>query len=250
MSTPIIKVKNLKKVYPRVSGHRRVEVFSDISLHIMKGEFLVLLGPSGCGKSTFLRIVAGLDQSSDDDIEYAEGFNKNNISFVFQNFGLLPWLTVGQNVSIGLIQSKDPKHEIAKKTDEMLEKFGLLSFKNSFPHELSGGMKQRVGLARAFITQPEIIFLDEPFSELDFFTARGLREILLNMWRENGTTVVMVSHYIDEAVFLSDKIAVFSDRPSTVKKIFDNGLPRPREYRSEPFYKVEDEVLKYFEDNK
>ncbi len=250
MTEPIITIKNIKKVYPRGDGHRRVEVLHDIELTIHKGEFLVLLGPSGCGKSTLLRIISELDTATSGNITYSHSFNLKNISFVFQNFGILPWLTVRQNVSLGLIGKQMPEHEQTKEVDSILNTFGLGSFKDHFPHELSGGMKQRVGLARAFVTKPEVVFLDEPFSELDFFTAKSLRQILLDMWQQQGTTVVMVSHYIDEAVALADRIAVFSDRPSVIRKVITNNLPRPRAPRANEFFALEDEVLGYFEENK
>ena len=247
MNEALITIKNLKKVFPRTHGHRGVEVFSDIDLTIHKGEFLVLLGPSGCGKSTFLRILAGLDTATSGEVVYHDSISGHNMNFVFQNFGLLPWLSVFQNVAIGLLQKNITEHELIKETDSILEKLGLLSFKHSYPHEISGGMKQRVGLARAFATKPDIIFLDEPFSELDFSTAKNLREILLSMWKERGVTVIMVSHYIDEAVYLSDRIAIFSDRTSKIRKIITNTLSRERHYRSPEFFALEDEVLKYFE---
>ena len=156
-------------------------------------------------------------------------------------------VTTPGNVSLNLIGKKVAKNEQEKLVSNILDKFGLGSFKKSYPHELSGGMKQRVGLARAFVTKPDLVFLDEPFSELDFFTAKSLRDILTAMWKKYGTTIVMVSHYIDEAVLLSDRIAVFSERPSTIMKIFNNDLPRPRNHRSEEFYHIEDEVLETFE---
>lgn len=246
MHEPIITIKNVKKVYPKNADHRRVDVLHDIDLTIYKGEFLVLLGPSGCGKSTLLRIISGLDKATSGEITHGASFDKTNISFVFQNFGILPWLTVAENVALNLIGRDIPQHTQKKDVGTILEKFGLEPFKDRYPHELSGGMKQRVGLARAFVTKPHIVFLDEPFSELDFFTARKLRELLLDMWKECGTTVVMVSHYIDEAVALADRIAVFSDRPSSILKIVENDLTRPRAPRSEDFFKKEDEVLGFF----
>ncbi len=246
MSTPIIKIKDIGKVFPKADGHRRLETLKDVSLTIHQGEFLVLLGPSGCGKSTLLRILAGLIDKTSGEIAYGENFNPEKISFVFQNFGLLPWLSVFQNVELNLIAKNIPKHEREKEVHAILKPFGLLDFEHHFPHELSGGMKQRVGLARAFVSKPEVIFLDEPFSELDFYTATNLRQILLDLWKELGTTVIMVSHYIDEAISLSDRIAVFSDRPGTITSVITNDLSRPRDPRSKEFYNHEDEVLKYF----
>lgn len=247
MSAPIITIKKLTKTYPKKEGRRRVEVLKEINLTVHKGEFLVLLGPSGCGKSTLLRIMAGLDTKSSGHLEYAKNFKLQNCSFVFQNFGILPWLTVSENVSMNLIGKGMAKVKRDKEIRKILEIFELTKFKDRFPHELSGGMKQRVGLARAFVSKPDVIFLDEPFSELDFFTAKSLRNVLLQMWEVNKTTVVMVSHYIDEAVSLADRIAVFSDRPSSIKAVIHNTLARPRTARSKQFFKLEDEILGHFD---
>jgi len=247
MPTPLITVKNLSKTFPRTEGRRRVEVFHAINLQVHQGEFLVLLGPSGCGKSTLLRIMAGLEHASGGEVTYASEAARTNISFVFQNFGILPWLTVSENVELGLIGRGVPRAHRLKEVHAVLEQLGLMSFKDHHPFELSGGMKQRVGLARAFVTQPGIIFLDEPFSELDFFTAASLRNVLLDLWKERGTTVVMVSHYVEEAVSLADRIVIFSNRPSSVRAIVHDGLPRPRELRDPKFFAMEDEVLGHFE---
>ncbi len=246
MSDTLITVKNLTKTYPKKEGRKQVDVLNNIHLDIHRGEFLVLLGPSGCGKSTLLRILAGFDAPTSGFISYDSNFDKANVNFVFQNFGLLPWLSVFENVELGLIGRRVPWHKRVHEVDTMLEKLGLLGFKNSRPHELSGGMKQRVGLARAFVTHPQIIFLDEPFSELDFFTSKTLREVLLSIWKERGTTIVMVSHYIEEAVALADRIAIFSQRPATVVTAFENKLLRPRDVRSDEFFKEEDKIIQEF----
>jgi len=246
MSTPIITIKNLNKTFPSREGSRKVEALREIDLTIHKGEFLVLLGPSGCGKSTLLRIISGLDSKTSGEIEYSKDFGFENISFVFQNFGILPWLTVFKNVELNLIGKNVPEATREKEVRNILEAFGLTAFKDRFPHELSGGMRQRVGLARAFVSKPDVIFLDEPFSELDFYTAENLRNILLTLWQEQKTTVVMVSHYIDEAVALADRIAVFSDRPSSIRAVVKNELARPRNARAENFFALEDEVLGHF----
>ncbi len=250
MTEPIITIKNLCKTFPHQEGRRKVEVLKDIDLTVHQGEFLILLGPSGCGKSTLLRIISGLDSKTSGEIKYSKDFDPKKISFVFQNFGILPWLNVAENVKLNLISKKISEHEMEKEVHSILEPFGLLEFKDNYPHELSGGMRQRVGLARAFVSKPEVIFLDEPFSELDFFTAESLRKILVELWHELGTTVVMVSHYIDETVALADRIAVFSDRPSSIKALINNDLPRPRDPRSIPFFAREDEVLKHFKDRR
>ena len=247
MRTPIITIKKLAKIFPKKEGNRRVEVFKDIDLAVEQGEFLILLGQSGCGKSTLLRIMAGLNHATSGHIEYSERFRLENSSFVFQNFGVLPWLTIFQNVELNLIGKSMPEHQRHAEVKHILEVFDLIAFKDRFPHELSGGMKQRVGLARAFVIKPDVIFLDEPFSELDFFTAENLRKVLLTLWEEHKTTVVMVSHYIDEAVLLADRIAVFSDRPSSIKAVIQNELTRPRDARSAAFFALEDQVLSHFD---
>lgn len=246
MSTPIITIKNLSKIFSRKEGRRSVHVLNEVNLTIHKGEFIVLLGPSGCGKSTLLRLIAGLEEKTHGEIIFHEKFDLDKVGFVFQDFGLLSWLTVEKNVELGLIGRNVPTAERRQKVKHILQHFGLSQFENHMPFELSGGMKQRVGLARAFVTEPDIIFLDEPFSELDFFTAESLRKALLDLWRERGATIVMVSHYIDEAVLLADRIAVFSDRPGTIVEVLKDELPRPRDNRSAPFYTLEDEVLSKF----
>ncbi len=246
MLTPFITLKNVCKSFPAKEGHRKLSVLHGVNMTIHKGEFVVLLGPSGCGKSTLLRMICQLEKSTRGEILYHEPFSLEKIGFVFQNFGLLPWLSVKDNVALGLIGRNVQEPERGKRVDAILSRFGLGEFGEHFPRDLSGGMKQRVGLARAFVTNPEIIFLDEPFSELDFFTAKDLRQMLVDMWRKHGVTIVMVSHYIDEAVELADRIAVFTDRPGTITEIIKNDLPRPRNHREERFFAKEDEVLGHF----
>lgn len=250
MSIPVITIKDLTKIFPKKEGRRRVEALKNVNLTVHEGEFLILLGPSGCGKSTLLRIMAGLDTHTGGHLTFDTSYNPRKSSFVFQNFAILPWLTVAQNISLNLIGNKVPQKEKDERVKHILDVFELTRFKDRFPHELSGGMKQRVGLARAFVINPQTIFLDEPFSELDFFTAQNLRQILLTLWETQKTTVVMVSHYIEEAVLLADRIAVFSSRPGTIKTIITNELPRPRKARSAPFFAVEDTLLKYLGDEK
>ena len=246
MSAPLITIKNVSKIFPRKEGRRSTHVLDDVNLTIHKGEFLILLGPSGCGKSTLLRLITGMEEKSHGEIVFHEEFNLDKAGFVFQDFGLLSWLTIEKNVELGLIGRHVPESVRKQKVKEILAHFGLSQFDQHRPFELSGGMKQRVGLARAFVTEPDIIFLDEPFSELDFFTAESLRQILLDLWSKKGATIVMVSHYIDEAIHLADRIAVFSDRPGTIVEVVKNELPRPRDSRSKEFFAMEDEVLSKF----
>ncbi len=239
----LITVEHVHKSF-KDPGHRDLESLRDVSLHVREGEFLVLLGPSGCGKSTLLRLMSGLDTETSGKISFSDESLKEEVSFVFQQSAVLPWLTVGENVELNLIGKKVPKEKRRALVQEELKEFGLDRFYHSSPHELSGGMKQRVGLARAFVTSPKIIFLDEPFSELDIFTAEELRKELLRLWKEHNATVVMVSHNVDEAIELADRIVVFSDRPGHVKGIIENTLPRTRDMRSDVFFKMQDEVKK------
>lgn len=237
----LISIKNLHKIF-KERGQADFESLKDINLDVFEGEFLVLLGPSGCGKSTLLRILSGLDIASSGKISYSEDFSKDDMSFVFQQSAVLPWLSVGKNVELNLIEKKLSEEKKKNLIKEELLEFGLDKFFHSKPRELSGGMKQRVGLARAFVTLPKLIFLDEPFSELDIFTAEELRRELLRLWKEHSATVVMVSHNVDEAIELADRIAVFSGRPGRIKGIVENKMKRLRDLRSKEFFEMQDKI--------
>jgi NitT/TauT family transport system ATP-binding protein len=240
---PIIKITSLTKFYQELPS-KHLLALENINLSIGQGEFFVIVGPSGSGKSTLLRAISGLDHDFEGQIYTAPSINPSDLSFVFQQFALLPWLTVYQNIELGLIGRDvelSKRKEIVKRE---LDQFGLHKFATSYPHELSGGMRQRVGIARALATDPKILFLDEPFSELDFFTAETLRKELIEIWRSRSLTVIMVSHIIQEALELADRIAVLSARPGRVIKIITNDLVRPRAFRSPEFYALEDKIYK------
>jgi len=241
MTNKLITIENIYKNFGG-KGKSNFETLKDVSFNIIKEEFLVLLGPSGCGKSTILRLLSELDQPSSGKITYEKDFSKEKMSFVFQQSAVFPWLTVGQNVELDLIGDKVPKEKRKILVKEELKEFGLEKFVKYRPRDLSGGLKQRVGLARAFVTGPKLIFLDEPFSELDIFTAEELRRELLRLWKKHDSTVVMVSHNIDEAIELADRIVVFSARPGQIKGIIKNELPRPRNPRSKEFFDMQDEI--------
>jgi NitT/TauT family transport system ATP-binding protein len=272
----IITVSQVNKSYTEgwggASPHKPVmrphktHVLKDIDFTIKQNEFFVILGPSGSGKSTLLRIMTGLERSDTGAVTYHEGISQADIGFVFQQFALLPWLTVSKNIELGLIGRQVPERMRKDVVAAQLKEFRLERFAASYPRQLSGGMKQRVGLARAFATDSKIIFLDEPFSELDLFTSEELRGELLRMWRggivgqsnvsaihssvasiqENkittGKTIVMISHNITEAIELADRIAVLSSRPGEIKAIIENRLPRPRAQRTPEFYAMEDKL--------
>lgn len=234
-----IKLHNISKEFDDPSG-KQVLALKDVSMEISPGEFFVIVGPSGSGKSTLLRIMSGLEKKYTGKIILHQDHSK--ISFVFQQFALLPWLTVFKNVELGLIAQRVPKGKRKEKVMKELSEFGLADFANSYPRELSGGMRQRAGVARALVTDPKIIFMDEPFSELDSFTAQELRKDLVELWHARHPTIVMVTHVVEDAVELADRIAVFTPQPGRIKKIIQNNLPRPRDKRSSDFYRLEDEL--------
>ena len=235
-----IKLTSVTKTF--IDGKRQLVAVSDITLEINQGEFFIFVGPSGCGKSTVLRIMSGLEKKFTGNVELGVGMTRQDTSFVFQQFALLPWLTVYQNVELGLIARKIDRETRKKQVFAELELLGLSKFAHVRPHELSGGMRQRVGIARALVTNPKIIFLDEPFSELDSFTAEELRKELLMIWQERKLTIVMVTHIIEEALELADRIAVMTPRPGKIEKIVENKLSRPRQKRVGAFYKMVDEL--------
>jgi ABC-type nitrate/sulfonate/bicarbonate transport system ATPase subunit len=243
---PIISIKNVDKHFSDEKG-KKFPVLENINLEIFSGEFLVLLGPSGCGKSSILRIVSGLDKNFSGLVEFADKSLVFQTGFVFQDFALLPWLTVEQNVSLGLLSKNLSENKKDVLVQTQLELVGLEKYAKHFPHELSGGQKQRVGIARALAVSPKIIFMDEPFSALDSFTAKELREDLLKIWQEkmSGITIVMVTHNITEAIELADRVAVFTPRPGKVEKLVNIELPRPRKERAKEFFELEDKLYKY-----
>lgn len=235
----LLKVENITKSFAENKHH--LTVLDDISIDVKEGEFLMVLGPSGSGKSTLLRIMAGLIPPTTGRVITQLDTTH---SFVFQNFALFPWLTIEENVGFGLKMKNLPENEVKKIVREEIERMGLADFEKSYPHELSGGMKQRVGIARALAMKPDIIFLDEPFSALDSFTATKLRADLLKIWQDQKLTLVMVTHLIDEAISLGDRIAVLSNRPARIEHIFHNPLERPRNSRGDKFYELFDTIDK------
>lgn len=239
---PIITLKSVSKAF-KTSG-QPLHVLADIDLEIFNGEFFMFLGPSGSGKSTTLRVMSGLEKDYKGKVELGQGITRKDISFVFQEFALLPWLTVAENVELGLLARNVNIGERQRIVRKELELLGLDKFGHVYPRDLSGGMKQRVGIARAFATDPKIIFMDEPFSELDSFTAEELRKKLLSIWQERKVTIVMVSHIVEEALELADRIAVLTPRPSKIERLITNSLPRPRHKRTEEFFRMEDELYR------
>ena len=232
----IIELKNINQHFEE--DGRKIHVLKDINLSIQEKEFLILLGPSGSGKSTLLRVMAKLLAPSSGRIIT----KTKRAGFIFQNFALMPWLTVEENISFGLTMANKNLRARQKITQQLIKEVGLQGFEKTRPRELSGGMKQRVGIARALAIEPDIIFLDEPFSALDSFTAEKLRQDLLALWRKKKLTMVMVTHLTEEAVLMADRVAVLSPCPARIETIVENPLQRPRNPRSQNFFKLVDQL--------
>jgi NitT/TauT family transport system ATP-binding protein len=216
----------LRKEYG--DGLRRVVALDGIDLTIAPGEFVCIVGPSGCGKSTLLRILAGLDRASSGTIDIdAAGWPVAN-AMVFQDSGLFPWMNVETNVGFGLMTRGVPSHEAALRVDAALRLVGLTRFRRHYPHQLSGGMRQRGAIARAFVTDPAMLLMDEPFAALDAQNRVILQAELVRIWEETGKTVVYITHSIDEALLLGDRTVVMTAQPGRIKKIIDIPFRHPR----------------------
>ncbi|MBI2148352.1 ABC transporter ATP-binding protein [Candidatus Woesearchaeota archaeon] len=227
----MIEIKNLEKKYGNLV------VLKDINLKINKNEFITIFGPNGCGKSTLLNIISGLETyngliKKDENLKF---------SFVFQNYSesLLPWKNVYDNINLNCVNNT--------KALDLLKTLGLVEYENFYPYQLSGGLQQKVAIARAFLNNPNIIFLDEPFSSLDYSTSRTLMLELMNLWERERKTVVFVSHDIDEAIMLADRVIILSNKPSKIKGEIRVNLPRPRNLKllnDNKFLRIKNKVLK------
>ncbi|MCP8308770.1 MAG: ABC transporter ATP-binding protein [archaeon] len=244
--TPVLDVKNVSKEF--TYHGRKVPILKNTGFSVHEHEFISIVGPSGCGKSTLLRIIMGLVPPDKGEVIYkgerVQSVNPH-MSMVFQSFALLPWLNVTENVELGLEAQGIPKERRRERALKIIQEVGLEGFEDAYPRELSGGMKQRVGLARALVTDPEILLMDEPFSSLDPLTAEGLREEILKLWSDKFTSpeiIIMVTHNVEEAVYLSDRVIVLSHRPGTVMAEFDVDLLRPRDKRSQELYELADRI--------
>lgn len=222
-----ISVQHVTKVFSKRDGD--VIALEDVSLQVKEGEFVCLIGPSGCGKTTLLRILAGLESASTGRFEIKKGKEKKPLqSMIFQEKGVIPWISVRENVAFGLKMRHLPKAQVKQQTDYYLEKVGLSQFANLYPKELSGGMKQRVSIARAFANDPEVLLMDEPFAALDEQNKFILQEELLSIWQETKKTVIFITHSIDEALLLSDRILLMTSQPGRIIEEKRVDLPRPR----------------------
>jgi len=252
----VLEAENVTKSF--MIEKSSILVLDKVNLSVSKDEFVCLVGPSGCGKSTLLRIIASLEKADSGKIMFnGEPITHPTpkISMVFQLFGLLPWKTALENVEVPLEVLNVKKENRVHMAEEYLKMVGLEGFENTYPHDLSGGMKQRVGIARALALKPEVLLMDEPFSSLDELTAKTLRELVLNIWRNPAlptNTFVMVSHNVEEAVFMADRVIVMSPRPGRVVGDVKIEIPRPRAryLRENVYFKFVDEVLELLEKGK
>lgn len=249
-STPLLELRNVTKEFIDNNGNC-TKILNNINLIINHNEFISIVGPSGCGKSTLLRIMMGLEKYTNGEILFkgmsmkTDGTVNPHMAMVFQSFGLFPWLTVVENVEFGLESMHMPKVQRRKKSLSIIQDVGLEGFEAAYPRELSGGMKQRVGIARALVMDPEILVMDEPFSALDPLTAEALREEILKVWSNKLATpevVIMVTHNIEEAVYLSDKVIILSHRPGSVLKEVNMQIPRSREKKDKSIYEYSDYI--------
>ncbi len=245
----IMRAEKIEKYYAQPSQNR-IQVISPTDLTIVPGEIVALLGPSGSGKSTMLRMLSGLSRPSAGQVYWHEkpiAEAEVNVSIVFQSFALFPWLTVLENVEAPLQARGIDPEERRTRSLRMLDTVGLDGFESAYPKELSGGMKQRVGFARALVVEPEVLFMDEPFSALDVLTAENLRSELLELWAKKTMPtrcVFIVTHNIEEAVLLADRIIVLGRNPGHIRTDFRNQLPQPRDRKSESFTQLVDYIYK------
>ena len=244
-----LKAVDITKIFE--DGERKVVAIKDFNLEVKENEFTVIVGPSGCGKSTFLYMVAGFEKPTKGKILLdGKPITKPgpDRGIVFQEPALYPWRTVLGNIMFGLEVAGVPKDEAKKKAMQYIKMVGLTGFENAYPHTLSGGMKQRVGIARALAYDPEILLMDEPFGALDAQTRKIMQQELIRIWEKTKKTVIFVTHSVIEAVYLADTIVVMTARPGRVKGIINVDLPRPRSYTDPDYLKIREKVLSLLEE--
>jgi NitT/TauT family transport system ATP-binding protein len=239
--SPRIVARRLRKEFVDISRQAEVVALSSIDLDIGEDEFLTILGPSGCGKSTLLNIIAGFEQATDGEVRLDGQIIRNpgpDRGVVFQEYALFPWLNVAQNIEFGLRERGVPKAERKDRVTRQISTVGLDGFEDRFPQELSGGMRQRVALARVLVNDPKILLMDEPFAALDAQTRTIMQTELLRVWSAERRTALFVTHNIEEAVLLGDRLVVMTARPGRIKEIVNVNLPRPRDVTSAEFNEI------------
>lgn len=243
----VLDIDHVKKYFQIKKDE--ITVLEDINLKIRAGEFVSIVGSSGCGKSTLLKLIIGLEEVTDGRIRvHGDRADDNRIGMVFQEARLIPWKTVRKNIELGL--ENYTKAERAAIVEKQLELVGLKEFSDALPSQLSGGMQQRVSIARALAVNPKILLLDEPFGALDAFTRIHMQNEVLDLWEKEKCTMLLVTHDIDEAIFLSDRVIILSDHPGVVKREITVNLPRPRDRGSYEFTKIRKEIFNEFFENK
>ena len=243
----ILEIKNVTKVFH--TKEKDVKAIDGVSFNVNRGEFISIIGPSGCGKTTLLRLIMGIEKDYEGDILLnGKRVEKPGIDrgVVFQDHRLLPWLTIEENLGLGL---KTEKKQLSMEVEAILKKVDLSGFGKHYPRQVSGGMSQRASIARALLRKPEILLLDEPLGALDALTRFNMQSELEKIWLYNKTTMIMVTHDIEEAVYLSDRIVVLDSRPCKVKEIFNINLPHPRDRRSKKFEEYRTTVVSAFRDS-
>jgi NitT/TauT family transport system ATP-binding protein len=241
---PAVAIRDMGMSFPGQRGEEAIRVLEGINLEVQQGEFVCLVGPSGCGKSTILNILGGFLVATNGEVivegQPVQGPDPRRI-FVFQENGVFPWLNVEGNIGFGL--HKKPAKERATIVKHYLDMVGLTGFEKAFPRELSGGMKQRVEIARAFAANPEIIYMDEPFGALDYLTRLKMRADLIRIWQAERKTIIFVTHDIDEAVQLADRVVVLSKRPASIQAIIPVDLPRVRDQSAPAYLQARDRIF-------
>lgn len=246
------EIENVSKTFISKNRREKIVALENINLTIETGKFVCFIGPSGCGKTTLLRLMEGFENPDEGTIkDNGEIVTKpsRERGFIFQDYSLFPWLNVLENVTFGLNISGKPEKENNERAIKYLEAVGLKDFANKYPHELSGGMKQRVAIIRSIINDSKSLLMDEPFSALDVQTKHKLEEQLVNNWTQKDRTVIFVTHDVEEAVFLADEIVVFSKRPGKIKKVFANKIPRPRNRGDHKFQDFVNEVTEEIDES-
>ena len=230
-----VEVKNLTKKFDDLL------VLNDISFNIRKGEFVCVVGPTGCGKTTFLNLLTKLIEPTAGELlidgEPADP-KKHNLAFVFQEPSAFQWLTVEENLAFGLKIKKLPPEEIKRRVDNMLELLGLTKFRNAYPSQLSVSSEQRIIIGRAFVMNPDLLLMDEPYGQMDIKLRYYLEDEVIRLWKETGSTVVFITHNIEEAVYLADKVLILTNKPATIKEEIEVDLPRPRDFTDPAFIQL------------
>jgi len=233
-----LELRKVGKIFRSDTG-ANVKALEDVNLRVHQEEFVTLVGATGCGKTTLLNLIAGLDTADEGSLCLGQGLRfGDNIAHVFQHYTLFPWRTVVSNVSFGLQMRGVPRTERHNRAAVLLAKVGLKGFENAYPHELSGGMRQRAAIAQALAIEPKLLLMDEPFGAVDDSTRTELQQMLTDLWQENQITVIFVTHNIDEAIVLGSRVLVFSERPGKIACEFKIDLPRPRNGMTNEFTKL------------